>query len=79
LETKLSPWLQDNQLTSVPAELGGITALLFLGLGGNQLTSVPAALGGLGLTLVHIFAQLEPFLPLKPAQHPTMWDRKCSR
>ena len=24
-----------------------------------------------GLTLVHVFAQLEPFLSLKPAKHPT--------
>jgi len=33
-----------------------------------------------GLTLVHIFAQPEPFLSLKPAaKHPTTWDKKCSR
>jgi hypothetical protein len=32
-----------------------------------------------GLTLVHIFAQPEPFLSLKPAKHPTTWDRKSSR
>ena len=32
---------------------------------------------GQGLTLVLIFAQPEPFLSLKPAKHPTKWDRKC--
>jgi len=32
-----------------------------------------------GLTLVHIFAQPEPFWSLKPAKHPTTWDRNCSR
>jgi len=31
-----------------------------------------------GLTLVHIFAQPEPFLSLKSAKHPTTWDKKCS-
>jgi hypothetical protein len=34
---------------------------------------------GQGLTLVHMFAQPQPFLSLKPAKHPTTWDRKCSR
>ena len=37
--------LSGNQLTTVPAALGGMTALTSLHLGGNQLTSVPAALG----------------------------------
>jgi len=32
-----------------------------------------------GLRLVHIFAHLEPFLPLKAAKHPTTLNRKCSR
>ena len=32
-----------------------------------------------GLTLVHIFAQPEPFLSPKPAKHPTTRDQKCSR
>jgi hypothetical protein len=32
-----------------------------------------------GLTLVHIFAQPESFLSLKPAKHPNLWDKKCSR
>jgi hypothetical protein len=32
-----------------------------------------------GLTLVHISAQLEPCLSLKPAKHPNTWDKKCSR
>jgi hypothetical protein len=27
--------------------------------------------GGQGLTLVHILAQIEPFLSLKPAKHPS--------
>jgi Leucine-rich repeat (LRR) protein len=35
-------YLIGNQLTSVPAELGCLTALEDLGLGGNQLSSVPA-------------------------------------
>jgi hypothetical protein len=39
--------LSDNQLPSVPAELGKLSALTKLGLGGNQLTSVPAELGNL--------------------------------
>ena len=34
---------------------------------------------GQGLTLVHFFAQPEPFLSLKPAKHPTTWDKKCPR
>jgi len=38
--------LNGNQLTSVPAALGELTALVALHLGGNQLTSVPAELGG---------------------------------
>ena len=37
--------LGGNQLTSVPATLGGLTALTMLRLGGNQLTAVPAELG----------------------------------
>ena len=31
-----------------------------------------------GLTLVHIFAQPEPFLSLKPAKHPITWNTRCS-
>jgi len=38
-------FLIGNQLTSVPAELGRLTALKQLCLIRNQLTSVPAALG----------------------------------
>jgi Leucine-rich repeat (LRR) protein len=41
-------YLNDNELTSVPAELGGLGALEKLYLERNQLTSVPAKLGGLG-------------------------------
>jgi len=26
-------------------------------------------------TLIHIFAQPEPLLSLKPAQHPSTWDK----
>jgi leucine-rich repeat protein SHOC2 len=40
-------WLNGNQLTSVPAELGKLSSLSKLYLWGNQLTSVPAALGSL--------------------------------
>ena len=32
-----------------------------------------------GIPLVHIYAQPEPFLSLKPAKHSTTWERKCSR
>jgi hypothetical protein len=39
----------------------------------------PVQSWGQGLTLVHIFAQPEPFSSLKPARHPITWDRKCSR
>jgi len=39
--------LDMNQLTSVPAELGTLTALKVLSLIGNKLTSVPAELGTL--------------------------------
>jgi leucine-rich repeat protein SHOC2 len=39
--------LDQNQLTSVPAELGKLSSLSELYLSGNQLTSVPAALGNL--------------------------------
>jgi leucine-rich repeat protein SHOC2 len=41
-------YLRGNQLTSVPAELGGLGALEVLDLYDNKLTSVPAELGGLG-------------------------------
>ena len=39
--------LDDNQLTSVPAEIGQLTSLRELDLSGNQLTSVPAEIGQL--------------------------------
>jgi leucine-rich repeat protein SHOC2 len=39
--------MSENQLTSVPEELGALTSLHFLSLSGNQLTSVPLALGRL--------------------------------
>ena len=39
--------LHANQLTSVPAELGGLTALETLHLDWNQLTKLPAELGRL--------------------------------
>jgi leucine-rich repeat protein SHOC2 len=40
-------FLNDNQLTSLPAELGTLTALRVLNLNENQLTSLPAELGTL--------------------------------
>ena len=40
-------YLNDNQLTSVPAEIGQLTSLERLYLNGNQLTSVPAEIGQL--------------------------------
>jgi hypothetical protein len=36
-----------NELTSLPAEIGSLTALTELYLGGNQLTSLPAEIGNL--------------------------------
>jgi Leucine-rich repeat (LRR) protein len=39
--------LRDNQLTSVPAEIGQLTSLERLDLDGNQLTTVPAEIGQL--------------------------------
>ena len=32
-----------------------------------------------GLTLVHIFAQSEPILSLKPVKQLNTWDKQCSR
>ena len=46
---------------------------------GPPLRGHRAAGGRQGLTLVHIFAQPEPFWSLKQAKHPTTWDNKCSR
>ena len=40
-------YLNDNQLTSLPAEIWQLTSLRVLDLGGNQLTSVPAEIGQL--------------------------------
>ena len=39
--------LNDNQLTTVPAEIGQLTSLKGLGLWHNKLTSVPAEIGQL--------------------------------
>jgi Leucine-rich repeat (LRR) protein len=39
--------LNRNELTTVPAELGNLTALLWLDLRYNKMTTVPAALGNL--------------------------------
>ena len=39
--------LNSNQLTSLPAEIGQLTALRELYFGDNQLTSVPAEIGQL--------------------------------
>ena len=39
--------LEDNQLTSLPAEIGQLASLRELNLRGNQLTSVPAEIGQL--------------------------------
>jgi leucine-rich repeat protein SHOC2 len=48
--------LPGNRLTSVPAELGNLTALKLLDLNGNNLTSVPAALGKLpALTQLYLY------------------------
>ena len=39
--------LSDNQLTSLPAEIGRLTSLDAVGPRGNQLTSLPAEIGQL--------------------------------
>ena len=39
--------LSDNQLTSLPAEIGQLTSLTWLHLSDNQLTSLPAEIGQL--------------------------------
>jgi len=39
--------LQDNQLVSLPAEIGHLRSLRELNLGGNQLTTMPAEIGQL--------------------------------
>ena len=39
--------LRDNELTSLPAEIGQLTSLVGLWLGDNQLTSLPAEIGQL--------------------------------
>ena len=40
-------YLDGNQLTALPAEIGGLAALTELYLDGNQLTALPAEIGGL--------------------------------
>ena len=40
-------WLHGNDLTSLPAEIGRLTSLKYLGLPRNKLTSVPAEIGQL--------------------------------
>ena len=47
-------WLDVNQLTSVPAEIGQLTSLEVLNLSGNQLTSVPAAIRELRAARCHV-------------------------
>ena len=60
------------------AVLPGGSSFAGLGAGGIQ-SNEAAGRGGQGLTLVHIFAQPDPCLSQKTAQHHTTWDRKCSR
>ena len=47
-------WLDVNQLTSVPAEIGQLTSLEALFLGRNSLTGVPAAIRELRAAGCHV-------------------------
>ena len=42
-------WLNNNELTSVPAELGNLLALEMLDVSENDLTTLPAEIGDLEL------------------------------
>jgi len=52
-----------NRLTSVPAELGRLTALTRLNLRENELTSVPAELAGRSLHSFTFSSTLAVFVP----------------
>jgi len=56
--------LAENQLTSVPESLGGLTRLEVLDLSDNMLEAVPAELGGLSaLHTLHLNANQLTSLP----------------
>ena len=60
--------LNDNKLTSVPAEIGQLTALRELNLNNNKLTSVPAEIGQLtSLTVLYINGNQLTSLPAEIA------------
>jgi hypothetical protein len=57
-------YLDNNQLTSLPAEIGALTGLTELGLSRNRLTSLPAEIGALtGLTHLSLIDNQLTLLP----------------
>ena len=59
--------LNDNKLTSLPAEIGRLTSLTDVGLNDNQLTSLPAEIGRL--------TSLTSWPRRQPADEPAGGDR----
>ena len=59
--------LDDNQLTSLPPEIGQLTSLRVLSLSNNQLTSVPAEIGQLtNLQVLRLYSNQLTSLPAGP-------------
>jgi leucine-rich repeat protein SHOC2 len=57
--------LRDNQLTSLPPEVGGLTALTLLDLSENQLTSLPPEIGAL-TALLELYIRDNQLMSLPP-------------